>query len=115
LAFLCFPKTRDSGPVTFNQDRAQLREHLDLDTDKATLKFYLKKQFTVAKDVHELQIQFETLRNLLKLLMCHDPVVTQGLSVVLREFKSHYTMIQEMFVEVPQFGLKFLYSLDRQV
>jgi hypothetical protein len=113
--FLCFPKTRDSGPVAFNQDRAQLREHLDLDTDEATLRFYLKKECTVAKDVHELQIQIETFRNLLKLLTCHDSVVTQGLSVVLQEFKSHYTMIQEMFVTVPQFGLKFLYSLDRQV
>jgi hypothetical protein len=113
--FLCFPKTRDSGPVAFNQDRAQLREHLDLDTDEATLSFYLKKEFTVAKDVHELQIQVETFRNLLELLTCHDSVVTQGLTVVLREFRKHYTMIQEMFVTVPQFGLKFLYSLDRQI
>jgi hypothetical protein len=69
----------------------------------------------VAKDVHKLQIQVETFRNLLELLTCHDSVVTQGLSVVLREFKTHYTMIQEMFVTVPQFGLKFLYSLDRQI
>jgi hypothetical protein len=113
--FLCFPKTRDSGPVAFNQDRAQLREHLDLDTDEATLNFYLKKEFTVAKDVHELQIQIETFRNLLELLTCHDSVVTQGLSVIIRDFKKHYTMIQEMFVTVPQFGLKFLYSLDRHV
>jgi hypothetical protein len=102
--FLCFPKTRDSGPVAFNQDRIQLREHLDLNTDEATLKFYLKKEFTVAKDVHELQIQMETFRNLLKPLTCHDSVVTQGLSVFLREFKSHYTMIQEMFVIVPSSG-----------
>jgi hypothetical protein len=111
--FLCFPKTQDSGPVAFNQDRAQLCDHLDLDTDEATLKFYLKKEFTVAKDVHKLQIQIETFCNLLELLTCHDSVVTQGLSVVLREFKSHYTMIQEMLL--PRFRLKFLYSLDRQV
>ncbi len=101
--------------MAFNKYRAQLREHLDLDTDEATLNYYLKNEFTVAKDDHELQIQIETFRNLLELLTCHDSVVTQGLSVVLQEFKSHYTMIQEMFVTVPQFGLKFLYSLDRQV
>jgi hypothetical protein len=69
----------------------------------------------VVKDVHELQIQIETFQNLLELLTCHDSVVTHGLSVALREFKNHYTMIQEMFATVPQFGLKFLYSLDRQV
>jgi hypothetical protein len=50
--FLCFPRTRNLGPVAFNQDRVQLREHLDLDVDKATLTFYLKKEFNVAKDVH---------------------------------------------------------------
>ena len=113
--FLCFPKTRDSGPVAFNQDRAQLREHLDLDADEATLTFYLKKEFTVAKDVHELKIQVKTFRNLLELLTCHDSVVTHGLSVVLKGIKEHHTMIQEMFVTVPQFGLKLLYSLDRQI
>jgi hypothetical protein len=89
--FLCFHKTRHSGPVAFNQDRGQLRKHLGLDTDEATLTFYLKKEFTVAKDVHKLQIQVETFRNLLKLLTRHDSVVTQGLYVVLREFKTHYT------------------------
>jgi hypothetical protein len=78
--FLCFPKTRDSGLVAFNQDKAQLREHLDLDRDEAKLRFYLKKEFTVlAKDIHELQIQIETFRNLLELLTCHDSVITQGL------------------------------------
>jgi hypothetical protein len=104
-----FPKTRNSGPMAFNQDRAQLR------ADEATMTFYLKKEFTVAKDVHELQIQVETFRNLLGLLTCHDSVATQGLSIVLHKFKTHYTMIQEMFVTVPQFRLKFLYSLDRQI
>jgi hypothetical protein len=69
----------------------------------------------VAKDVHELQIQVKTFRDLLELLTCHDSVVTQGLSVVLCEFKTNYTTIQEMFITVPQFGLKFLYSLDRQI
>jgi hypothetical protein len=66
--FLCFPKTRDSEPVAFNQDRAQLCKHLNLDADEATLTFYLKKEFTVAKDVRKLQIQVETFRNLLELL-----------------------------------------------
>jgi hypothetical protein len=32
----------------------------------------LKKEFTVAKDVHELQIQVKTFQNLLKLLTCHE-------------------------------------------
>jgi hypothetical protein len=113
--FLCFPKTRDSGPVAFNQERAQLHEHLDLDADEITLTFYLKKEFNIARDVHGLQIQVKTFRNLLELLTCHDSVVTQGLSIVLREFKTHYTMIQEMFLTVPQFRLIFLYSLDRQI
>jgi hypothetical protein len=38
--FLCFSNTRDLGPVAFNKDRAQLREHLDLDTDEATLNLW---------------------------------------------------------------------------
>jgi hypothetical protein len=113
--FLCFPKTRDLAPVAFNQDRAQLCQHLDLDMYEETLNFYLQEEFTAAKDVHELQIQAETFRNLLELLTCHDPVVTQGLSVVLRDFKKHYIMIQEMFVIVPQFRLKLLNCLDHQI
>jgi hypothetical protein len=112
--FLCFPKSRDSGPGAFNNNRAQLREHLDLDTDEATLDFYLRQEFTVAKDVQELQIQVKTFWNLLRLLTrAITRLVTQGLSAVLQEFKKHYTMIQKMFVTVPQFGLKLDCQIQR--
>jgi hypothetical protein len=111
---MCYPRTRNLGPVTFNRDRAQLREHLDLDVDNDTLNFYMKKEFYVAKDIHELQIQIETFRKWIKIPTVHDSVGTQGLTTMLRGIRANFTLIQEMIVVSPNFCLKILSSLDRK-
>jgi hypothetical protein len=113
--FSCYPRTRDSGPVAFNKDKAQLREHLKLDVDDETLSYYLKRDLFVAKDIHELTIQFETFRKLLELLSVHDTVATHGLTIAIRGFREYYTQIQEMIVVSPNFCLKILYAFDKHI
>jgi hypothetical protein len=105
---MCYPRTRNT-----DRDRAQLRENLDLDVGDETLNFYMKKDFYVASDIHELQIQIETFRKLVELLMVHDTVGTQGCTVMLWGIRQQFTLIQEMIVVSPNFCLKILYSLDR--
>jgi hypothetical protein len=112
---LCRPKGATSGPTAFNRDRARVREYMGLDVDDEKIQYILKKDYFIPQHVHDMKIQIETFQFLLELVTVRRGVITRGLQVITKAFDQFHTLIEEMFLVVDNFALKFLHTLDRAI
>jgi hypothetical protein len=112
---LCRPKGATSGPTAFNRDKARVREYMGLDVDDETIQYILKKEYFIPQHIHDMKIQIETFQFLLELVTVRRGVITRGIRVITKAFDQFHTLIEEMFLVVDNFALKFLLTLDRAI
>jgi hypothetical protein len=112
---LCRTKGSSSGPTAFHKDKARVREYMGLDVDDDMINYILKKEYFIPLNVHDLRIQIETFQFVLELLTIRRGVLTKGLRVITESFDHYHTLLEEMFLVVDNFALKFLLTLDRAI
>jgi hypothetical protein len=112
---ICRTKGSSSGPTAFHKDKARVREYMGLDVDEDMVHYILKKEYFIPQNVHDLRIQIETFQFVLELLTIRRGVLTRGLRVITGSFDQYHTLLEEMFLVVDNFALKFLLTIDRAI
>ena len=114
--FMFHPKTvAMSDSKSFDQDNATLREYFGLDVNDETVAFYAKQGYLHPTNVHDLRIQLQTALNFLELVSCKNSIATVGLAHILDgpRWIANTTLFHDRFHADREFGLKFIYSIDR--
>ena len=113
--FMFHPKTVDMGAKAFDSKTASLREYFGVDVDDSTIAYYAKQCYFHPTNSHDLRIQLQTAKNMIELLTCKDSIATKGLAFILdpQRWCRLTTLIHDRFKSEPNFGSKFLYSVDR--
>jgi hypothetical protein len=77
--------------------------------------YFAKKSYYVANNPDHLKIQIKTFHDLLQEFTCPNSIALRGLKHILDNFDKNITSFADMYAVVPNFGAKFLYSIDRSV
>ena len=113
--FMFHPKTMEVDTKAFDKNTARLREYFDLDVEDDTIAYYAKQGFFHPKNPSDLQTQLQTAHDMLELLTCKKSIATAGLAYILnpKRWKKMITIMHDRFRTQPNFGSKFVYSVDR--
>ena len=113
--FMFHPKTMEVNTKAFDKNTARLREYFDLDVEDDTIAYYAKQGFFHPKNPSDLHTQLQTAHDMLELLTCKESIATAGLAYILhpRRWRKMITILHDRFQTQPNFGSKFVYSVDR--
>ena len=115
MVFMFHPKTMEVNTKAFDKNTARLREYFDLDVEDDTIAYYAKQGFFHPKNPSDLHTQLQTAHDMLELLTCKESIATTGLAYILhpRRWRKMITILHDRFKTQPNFGSKFVYSVDR--
>jgi hypothetical protein len=116
--FMFHPRTLTSaGPsaAALVSGKERIREFFDLPTAESTLAFYQKKEYFIPTNDNELKIVLQTWHDLLELMSVRGTIAVAGIAHVLLHYDGLYSIIQEMFASVEDFGLSILVILDNHL
>ena len=113
--FMFHPKTMEVDTKAFDKNTARLREYFDLDVEDDTIAYYAKQGFFHPKNPSDLHTQLQTAHDMLELLTCKNSIATAGLAYILhpKRWRKMITILHDRFRTQPNFGSKFVYSVDR--
>ena len=99
----------------FDKNTARLREYFDLDVEDDTIAYYAKQGFFHPKNPGDLHTQLQTAHDMLELLTCKKSIATTGLAYILqpKRWRKMITILHDRFRTQPNFGSKFVYTVDR--
>jgi hypothetical protein len=116
--FMFHPRSlASSGPsaTALGSGKERIRECFDLPTAESTLALYQKTEFFIPTDNNELKIVLQTWHDLLELMSVKGTIAVTGIAHVLSNYDGMYSVIQEMFASVEDFGLSILVILDNHL
>jgi hypothetical protein len=90
-------------------------EYFDCDVETAVIDNYLKKEYVVPKDAHQLEIAIETWACFLELVTVERTIAGRGLRRFLEGMDDIYPTIEDMFITSADFGLKIMLVLDNHL
>ena len=113
--FMFHPKTVDMGNKAFDKSTARLREYFEIEVTDLTIPFYAKQGFFHLTNPNDMRIQLQTAHDMLELLTCARLIAAKGLSYILEpsRWDRVVTLLHDRFQTEPQFGSKFVYSVNR--
>lgn len=113
--FMFHPKTMEVDGKAFDKNTARLREYFDLDVEDDTIAYYAKQGFFHPKNPNDLHTQLQTAHDMLEILTCKKSISTAGLAYILqpKRWRKMITILHDRFRTQPNFGSKFVYSVDR--
>ena len=114
--FMFHPKTVDMGSKSYDKNVTSLREYFDCDVEEDTIAYYAKQGFFHPKDPNDLRTQLRTAHDMLE-LTCKKLIATKGLAYILqpKRWGKMISILSERFRTQPNFGSKFVYSIDRSL
>jgi hypothetical protein len=95
-----------------SSERQRVMEYFDCDVETSVIENYLKKEYVIPKDAHQLEIAIETRASFLELVTVKRTIAARGLRRFLEGLDDIYPTIEDMFVTSPDFGLKIMLVLD---
>lgn len=98
-----------------SSERQRVMEYFDCDVEASVIENYLKKEYVIPKDAHQLEIAIETWVSFLELVTVSRSIATRGLRRFLEGMEEIYPTIEDMFTTSPDFGLKIMLVLDNHL
>jgi hypothetical protein len=98
-----------------SSERQRVMEYFDCDVETSVIENYLKKEYVIPKDAHQLEIAIETWASFLELVTVKRTIAARGLRRFLEGLDDIYPTIEDMFVTSPDFGLKIMLVLDNHL
>jgi hypothetical protein len=111
--FMFFPRSEiASGATAINRDKQRIRDYFDLPVEEECVDYYVKKEYFVLRNAHQLEIVITAWKDLVELCTVENSIAVAGLKQFLSSLDDLYQILEEMFKVVPNFSLLIILSLD---
>jgi hypothetical protein len=114
--FMFFPRSEmASGAAAINRDKQRIRDYFDLPVEEECVDYYIKKEYFIPRNTHQLEIVLTAWKDLLELCTVENSIAVTGLKHLLASLDDLYQILEEMFKVVQNFGLRLILSMDRHL
>ena len=104
-----------AGATSAASERQRVMEYFDCDVEPAVIGNYLKKEYVVPQDVHQLEVALNTWASFLELCTVKRTIAARGLRCFLDGMDDIDTTLEDMFLVSADFGLKIMLVLDNHL
>ena len=104
-----------AGSTSASSERQRVMEYFDCDVETAVIDNYLKKEYVVPQDVHQLEVALNTWASFLELCTVKRTIAARGLRRFLDGMEDIDATLEDMFLVSEDFGLKIMLVLDNHL
>jgi hypothetical protein len=104
-----------SGSTSAAGERQRVMEYFDCDVRPTVIDNYLKKEYVIPQDVHQLEVALDTWASFLELCTVRRTIAARGLRCFLEGMEDMDATLEDMFLASPDFGLKIMLVLDNHL